>query len=576
MDKQHSIPLIAKQHMLPSTRWLLASIARSGQFSSIRLLTKDYSFVEAAARDLPESVRLRDFAEDCFVELAGEELALLDEGGSLHNALPEQFAGRAAGVEQTTFGLQSKWKCPVVLVCRSASKLVFESQIIARGILRKLEILGLLSGRTIGVIGLGALGSEVMHALLARGIPAFGSEVASVPLELVSNAVDVAELLRRCDVILGCSGVDALAGVSLNTVGGRKIFASCSSSDVEFRSVLSCLPDHQRFGVAEGSIGGTFCLVLNGGFPVNFDRETEWESFNEIILTRRLMLDGLIQAKALIGTAPRGIMLDPKAQLRIVNEWLDEVPDRDNIRIPSPMSEAFFRTHSEGEYIMNEKSTYSLHSTTPGALVRMRSHKEPYDTDVMGLPIIVLPNVWSPAYDWSSLFYVENMPKVDGREILEIGCGTGVISVFAGRAGARRIIATDVNVHAVENARLNFERFGVKQAEAIISDGFTNVRGKFDVVTWNAPYHGSKPADILERGCADEDYHDIRAFFRDVSAYLKPGGTVVFGFSESGNLPLIESLIAKNGFRIKRKLSDWRQDYNCMLFDLVRAKAPAS
>jgi len=47
---------------------------------------------------------------------------------------------------------------------------------------------------------------------------------------------------------------------------------------------------------------------------------------------------------------------------------------------------------------------------------------------------------------------------------------------------------------------------------------------------------------------------------------------VVFGFSESGDLPLIESLIIENGFRIKRKLSDWRQDYNCMLFDLVRAK----
>lgn len=76
--------------------------------------------------------------------------------------------------------------------------------------------------------------------------------------------------------------------------------------------------------------------------------------------------------------------------------------------------------------------------------------------------------------------------------------------------------------------------------------------------------------DMLERGCADEDYRDIRKFLREVGRYLKLGGMVVFGFSESGDLSLLETLIADNGFRIKRKLSEWRQDYNCMLFVLVR------
>ena len=234
------------------------------------------------------------------------------------------------------------------------------------------------------------------------------------------------------------------------------------------------------------------------------------------------------------------------------------------------MTEGFFRSQSEGEYAAIGKPAYSLHRTTPGALVKMRSHREPYEIEVMGLPIVVLPNVWSPAYDWSSLFYVENLPNVKGRDFLEIGCGTGVISVFAGKAGAARVVAADVNEQAVRNARINLDRFGIANAETILSDGFDAVRGRFDVVTWNAPYHGAKPEDILERGCADENYRDIRAFFKHVSNHLKPGGTVVFGFSELGGLPLIESLIQGNGFRIKKKLSDWRQDYNCLLFDLVQ------
>jgi release factor glutamine methyltransferase len=265
-------------------------------------------------------------------------------------------------------------------------------------------------------------------------------------------------------------------------------------------------------------------------------------------------------------------MLNPAAQLRIVNEWLDDVPERQTIRVDGVLSEQFFRDRSEGEYAMKARPLYKLHSTTPTALAKMRSHKKPYDASVSGLPILVLPNVWSPAYDWSSAFYVENMPDVSGKSFLEIGCGTGVISVFAARAGAFHVTATDVNEDAVKNAKLNFERFGITNAEALVSDGFAKVRGKFEIVTWNAPYHGSKPANVLERGCTDEDYRDITKFFQNVGTYLTPNGIVVFGFSESGDLPLIESLIFKNGFYIKRKLSDWRQDYNCLLFHLAPVK----
>ena len=205
----------------------------------------------------------------------------------------------------------------MVLVRRSAAKLLFESQIIARGIIRKLESLELLGGAGVGVIGLGALGSEVARALLNCGIQMLGTEVGPVLSDLSAVSVPMEELMRHCNVILGCTGVDVLQSADIGSLGGRKTFASCSSNDVEFRSILLRLPENSRFGSAKGVIGRTDCTVLNGGFPINFDRETEWETFDEIVLTRELCFAGLIQAKALIGAEAGGLMIDPSVQLRI-------------------------------------------------------------------------------------------------------------------------------------------------------------------------------------------------------------------------------------------------------------------
>jgi len=199
----------------------------------------------------------------------------------------------------------------------------------------------------------------------------------------------------------------------------------------------------------------------------------------------------------------------------------------------------------------------------------MRSHNKPYETLILGVPILVLPGVWSPAYDWSGLYYVENLPNVRGLDFLEIGCGTGLISAFAARAGANKVVAVDVNPTAVQNANMNFKRFGVASANAFVSEGFAAIDGRFDVVIFNAPYHGCKPNDLLERGCADEDYNGLKAFFRDVKSHLKPNGYVGIGFSESGDLELFNMLVSDHGFTIKRTLSEWRDGYNCMICELV-------
>lgn len=200
----------------------------------------------------------------------------------------------------------------------------------------------------------------------------------------------------------------------------------------------------------------------------------------------------------------------------------------------------------------------------------MRSHTVSYETSVGDLTITVLPGVWSPAYDWSGEFMIANLPDVKDKDVLEIGSGSGLISVYAGRSGAKQVTSVDINPTAVENTVLNFSKCEIRFGTAFQSDGFTGVKGTFDVIVFNAPYHGCKPADLLEYACADEDYHSLRGFFRDVSSYLRPNGIVLLGFSESGDLGLFRSLVQAHHFHIRRELSEWKHGYNCMIFELTR------
>src|SRR3989344_2342918 len=88
----------------------------------------------------------------------------------------------------------------------------------------------------------------------------------------------------------------------------------------------------------------------------------------------------------------------------------------------------------------------------------LKGKKKKISADINGVKVYIFPNVFSPEVFFESRWYDEKLAKIVGKKsLLEIGTGSGIISLFSALKGAR-ITATDINPDAVKNAKCNFSK----------------------------------------------------------------------------------------------------------------------
>jgi len=142
---------------------------------------------------------------------------------------------------------------------------------------------------------------------------------------------------------------------------------------------------------------------------------------------------------------------------------------------------------------------------------------------VEGHPLLVIPGVLDPILFRSGAWFARwvSHQNVDGKSLLDLGCGTGVVGVLAQAAGAR-VVATDVNPRACEVARKN----GLAQVhQRDLFDG----AGTHQIICFNPPYFIGTPDKHPLLGTAlygGEDLELIRRFASNVHDHLTPDGVV--------------------------------------------------
>ena len=156
--------------------------------------------------------------------------------------------------------------------------------------------------------------------------------------------------------------------------------------------------------------------------------------------------------------------------------------------------------------------------------------------------------VYAPHDD--TFLLLDCVRDVEGKKVLEMGCGTGIISIHCAKAGAS-VTAVDVNPGALECTRVN-ARSNHLSIQVIESDLFSAITDDFDLIIFNPPYLPVSEDGELERAWAGGEggLEVVERFLGEALSHLRPDGRVLLLISSKMDMARLERLIASSHHRV--------------------------
>lgn len=214
--------------------------------------------------------------------------------------------------------------------------------------------------------------------------------------------------------------------------------------------------------------------------------------------------------------------------------------------------------------------TTSADSTFPLThAIKVHQWVEELDQD-----LVVLESVFWDARDTISLReMIRENDFVDGADVLEIGTGSGLLALCCLKANAKKVIATDVNPAAIENANFNAHRLGFRDRletrlvplDNKLAFSVIKPKEKFDLIISNPPWVNRRPESIDQYALYDENFDLMKSLLDGLEDHLKPDGRLLLAYGCVDAIKSLERMAKEHGFEYtahdSRKLDDLEEEF---------------
>ena len=167
--------------------------------------------------------------------------------------------------------------------------------------------------------------------------------------------------------------------------------------------------------------------------------------------------------------------------------------------------------------------------------------------------VTVFPGVFHPGLFYSTKFLLNFLAEqpIAGKSLLELGCGTGLISVIAAKSGAH-VTASDLSSLAIRNTKRNADDNKVL-IQPIHSDLFDAIKKQpFDWIIINPPYYARAPENeaSLAWHCG-ENFEYFQKLFLSLGDYMHATTAVIMVLTKGSEVNKIFSIGTEHGFQFE-------------------------
>ncbi|MEE2843685.1 MAG: methyltransferase [Planctomycetota bacterium] len=184
---------------------------------------------------------------------------------------------------------------------------------------------------------------------------------------------------------------------------------------------------------------------------------------------------------------------------------------------------------------------------------------EDFDKDIVQFATVF----WEAEDSVSLRKLIRETNLVRGKRVLEIGTGTGLISLCCLQAGARTVIATDINPQAVANARFNWfqleipqttENFDVRLVDADNSGAFAVIANdeQFDVIISNPPWEDGEVQKVEDFAFIDTHFELLESILSGLDQHLTPNGEAYLAYGCVAAIREIYRRAERHGLQVEK------------------------